>query len=47
MVPTYDFKGTVSETSMLQEHVVGTKSYVLTLGSPKRKHQHSLVNASA
>lgn len=37
MVPTYNFNGDVKDTSILQEHVVGSKKYVLSLGSPKKQ----------
>lgn len=36
LVPTYDYLGDVKETSILQEHVMGSKDYVLSLGSPKK-----------
>ena len=39
MVPSHGFNGYIKETSILQEHVVGTKKYVLSLGSPKRETQ--------
>ena len=37
MIPTYNYNGDEAETSILQEHVVGTKEYVLSLGSPKKQ----------
>ena len=37
MVPTHSFNGNMTETSILQEHVVGSKKYVLSLGSPKKE----------
>ena len=37
LVPTYNFNGDVKDTSVLQEHVVGSKQYVLSLGSPKQE----------
>lgn len=36
LVPTIDYLGTVKDTSVLQEHVMGSKKYVLSLGSPKK-----------
>jgi hypothetical protein len=35
MVPTYD-NGDIKETSILQEHIIGSKVYVLSLGSPTK-----------
>ena len=37
MVPTYSYSGEIKDTSILQEHVVGSKEYVLSLGSPQKK----------
>ena len=37
MVPTHDFNGNITDTSILQEHVVGSSEYVLSLGSPKKE----------
>lgn len=36
MVPTYDSNGKIMDTSFLQEHVVGSDEYVLSLGSPTK-----------
>lgn len=36
MVPTYDSNGKMMDTSFLQEHVVGSDEYVLSLGSPTK-----------
>ena len=36
-VPTYDYNGLENTTSILEEHRIGTRKYVLTLGSPKKK----------
>ena len=36
LVPTYDYLGNVKDTSVLQEHVVGSNEYVLSLVSPKK-----------
>ena len=36
LVPTYDYSGSVKDTSVLQEHVMGSKEYVLSLGTPKK-----------
>ena len=37
LVPTYDFNGNVKNTSILQEHEIGTFTYVLSIGSPKKE----------
>ncbi len=44
MVPTYNFNGEVKDTSILQEHVVGSREYVLSLGSFKKSFQPSYSN---
>ena len=36
LVPTYAGDGDIHSVSMVQNHVVGSDSYVLTLGSPKK-----------
>ena len=36
LVPVYDTNGDTKKVSILQEHVVGSKEYVLSMGSPKR-----------
>ena len=40
-VPTYKYDGEVDVTSVQQEHEVGSREYVLSLGSPKTVHQVS------
>ena len=37
LVPTYDFNNNVKNTGILQEHLIGTNEYVLSLGSPKKE----------
>ena len=37
LVPTYDFNGHIKDTSILQEHVIGSDDYVLSFGSPAKK----------
>jgi hypothetical protein len=38
LVPTYNnYSGDIKETSLLQEHEIGSKTYVLSLGSPSKK----------
>ena len=41
MVPTYN-NGEIKETSILQEHVMGSKVYVLSLGSPTKAFKPAL-----
>ena len=36
-IPTYDYNGLETTTSILEEHKIGSRKYVLTLGSPKKK----------
>lgn len=36
LVPTYDNIGDVKETSVVQEHIMGSKEYVLSLGKAKK-----------
>ena len=36
LVPAYNGLGNITNVSILQEHVVGSKEYVLSLGTPKR-----------
>lgn len=35
-VPVYDYDGKVTETSLLQEHKMGSRQYVLSLSSPTK-----------
>lgn len=37
LVPVYNNLGDVKKISVLQEHVVGSKQYVLSMGRPKKK----------
>lgn len=39
LVPTYDYLGEIQSTSILQEHVVGSKIYVLSLGSEAKEYR--------
>lgn len=34
-IPAYDYSGDIKPISVEQEHIIGTKEYVLSLGSPK------------
>lgn len=45
MVPTYDYNGEIGATSILQEHVVGSKKYVLSIGSPQKQVQFAYSGA--
>lgn len=36
LVPVYGINGDTKKISILQEHVVGSKEYVLSMGSPKK-----------
>lgn len=45
LVQSYTFSGEIKETSILQEHSVGSKKYVLSIGSPKRQFKLARVNA--
>lgn len=44
MVPIYHFNGDVKDTSILQEHVVGSRQYVLSLGSPNKEFKPAYSN---
>ena len=44
LVPTYNHLGDIKNTSILQEHVIGSKNYVLSLGSPKKKRKLAYSN---
>lgn len=45
LVPSYTYNGDKKDTSLLQEHVVGSKEYVLSLGSPKKVYKPVYSNA--
>ena len=45
MVPTYNFNGDVKDTSILQEHVIGSREYVLSLGSTTKVYKFADVKA--
>ena len=36
LVPNYDYKGDIVETSVLQEHVIGSNNYILSIGEPEK-----------
>ena len=37
LIPTYNYYGEVRDTSILEEHVIGSNDYILSLGSPEKK----------
>jgi len=39
MLPTETFTGDIKDISLLQEHIMGSKEYILSLGSPKEVKQ--------
>lgn len=45
LVPTYDYLGEIQSTFILQEHVVGSKIYVLSLGSPTKEYRFAYSNS--
>lgn len=45
MVPTYNRDGSIKETSIVQEHELGSRKYVLYLGSPEKKLKLAYVKA--
>lgn len=47
LIPTYDYKGEIKKTSFVQEHVVGSKEYILSLGTPSRKKSTRLATGYA
>lgn len=44
LVPYQDSLGNINKASLLQEHVMGSKDYVLSLGSPKKVYKAALSN---
>lgn len=36
LVPSYDFNNNIKMTSILQEHVIGSDEYILSIGSPSK-----------
>ena len=37
LIPTYNYNMKVTDTSILQEHIVGSNKYVLSFGRPEKK----------
>jgi len=46
-IPTYDWQGNIKETSILQEHTIGSNEYILSIGSPQKSLKLSLANSRA
>ena len=46
-VPSYGFDGKEKETSILQEHDIGSHSYMLSVGEPEKQYRRVLVNNHA
>ena len=44
-IPTYDDYGNDSKTSVVQEHIIGSKEYTLSIGTPHKKYRRVLVNS--
>ena len=44
LVPSYSYSGEVRDTSILQEHEVGTENYVLSVQEPVKKYKLVLSN---
>lgn len=42
-VPSYNFDGKIKDTSILQEHMLGSGNYVLSVGEPEKKYNKILV----
>ena len=39
LIPSYDFHGKIVDTSIEQEHVMGSREYILSLGSPSKNYR--------
>ncbi len=46
-VPSYGFDGEEKETSVLQEHNIGSRTYMLSVGEPEKQYKRVLVNNHA
>ena len=44
LVPSYNYQGNIKSTSIQQDHVVGSKTYVLSIGSKQKQKQLAYVN---
>ena len=45
LVPSYSFDGSEKETSILQEHNIGTCDYILSVGEPDKQYRRVLVKS--
>ena len=45
MLPTYNHNNDIKDTSLVQEHVVNSREYVLSIGSPSKERKLSLVKS--
>ena len=43
-VPSYGLDGQEKETSILQEHNIGSRTYILSVGEPDKQYRRVLVN---
>lgn len=41
LVPTYNYNNQIKDVSVLQEHVIGSKDYELSLQSPRKSFKHA------
>ena len=46
-VPSYGFDGKEKDTSILQEHDIGSGIYALSVGEPEKQYRRVLVNNQA
>ena len=44
-VPSYGFDGSEKTTSILQEHIIGTKEYTLSVEEPDREYRRVLAKS--
>ena len=45
LVPTYSYSGEIVDTSILQEHEIGTKTYTLSMGEPEKRYRAVMSHA--
>ena len=45
LVKEHGFNGNIKETSIKQEHILGTDDYVISLGSPKKAYKLAIAGA--
>lgn len=44
LVPSYSYSGEIIDTSILQEHEIGTNEYMLSVGEPQKKYKLVMAN---